>query len=241
VVDVGKSIFSTNVHAVDGRVVKAILLNAAEKTTDWDNGQANLGGIITTTQALDYSVGAGLLNLDRAYTQYTAGTTDLTSLNGGTVQSIGWAFGHAAPATPNDYYFADTLQSGKLAVTLSWFVDREINLDGISASDAVFDNLDLEVLRIIDASTTELVAQSISDYNNVEHLYFDIVNQGNYFLRVLYAGEIYNLTGSSSSGADYGLAWNYTVPEPSLLTLLAGIFPAILIFRRSRRRQIGPN
>ena len=236
VVDVGKSKFSSDVHAIDGRVVKAVLLNSAQKTSGWNNGQTTVSGVITTTQSLDYSVGAGLLNLDRAYTQYTAGTTDLTSLNGGTVQNIGWAFGHASAASPNDYYFADTLHSGKLAVTLSWFADRQMNSDGVSASDVMLSNLDLEVLRVVDPNTMELVAQSISDYNNVEHLYFDIANEGNYLLRVLYAGEIYNLSGAPSSGEDYGLAWFYAVPEPSLLTLLAAVIPAIMIFRRSRSK-----
>jgi Subtilase family len=236
VVDVGKSKFGSDVHAIDGRVVKAVLLNSADKNSGWNNGQTMVSGVITTTQALDYSVGAGLLNLDRTYSQYTAGTTDLASLTGGTVQNIGWAFGHASPASANDYYFADPLHSGKLAVTLTWFVDRKMNDDGISASDVMMSNLDLEVFRVVDPNTSELVAQSISDYNNVEHLYFDIANAGDYFLRVLYAGEIYNLSGSPSTGEDYGLAWFYAVPEPSILTLLAAAFPAILMFQKARRQ-----
>jgi hypothetical protein len=234
VVDVGKSKFASDAHAIDGRVVKAVLLNSADKPVGWNNGQAVIGGVVVTTQALDYSTGAGLLNLDKAYTQYTAGTTDLSSLTGGTVQNVGWAFGHVAPAGANDYIFANALNGGKLAVTLSWFVDRAMNADGQSASDIMFSNLDLEVFRVVDPQTTELVAQSISDYNNVEHLYFDVQTDGNYFLRVLYAGEAYNLTDIPSGGEDYGLAWYYTVPEPSVLVLLVGAVVAIMIFRRSR-------
>ena len=234
VVDVGKSKFASDAHAIDGRVVKAVLLNSADKPAGWDNGQTIVGGIVTTKQALDYSTGAGLLNLDKAYTQYTAGTTDLSSLTGGTVQSVGWAFGHVSPAGANDYGFADALHGGKLAVTLSWFVDRQMNGDGQSASDIMFSNLDLEVFRVVDPQTTQLVAESISDYNNTEHLYFDVPGDGNYFLRVLYAGEVYNLTDVSSTGEDYGLAWYYTVPEPSVLILLASALAAIVVFRRAR-------
>ena len=72
--DVGiTNVATMGVNAVNGNVIKAVLLNSADKIPGWDNGQTFSSGVVTTTQALDYSSGAGRMNLARAYTQYTGG------------------------------------------------------------------------------------------------------------------------------------------------------------------------
>ena len=77
----------------DARVIKANLLNSADKTVGWTNGQADDGfGVIRTTQSLDWALGAGQVNLDTAFDQYTAGTQDVPGLGGGNVQTIGWDY-----------------------------------------------------------------------------------------------------------------------------------------------------
>jgi subtilisin family serine protease len=46
----------------DARVVRAVLMNSADKIAGWDNGQQSVSGVITTTQSLDWNLGAGRLN-----------------------------------------------------------------------------------------------------------------------------------------------------------------------------------
>ena len=244
-VDAGKSLFATEA-SIDGRIIKAVLLNSASKTTDWDNGQKLVDGVVSTQQALDYSVGAGIINLSRAYTQYTSGTTDLAGLIGGNVHTTGWDLGEVASGTPTDYYITDKIKTGKLAVTLDWFVDRELvestATDGTTTTegtDVKFANLDLEVWRTVDGTPTELLAESNTLYDNVEHLYFDILSEGYYMLRVGYTGNAYDMT-SSADVATYGLAWA-VVPEPSTIVLLVGAAGcgAMLYWRRRKRATAG--
>ncbi|HSV15171.1 MAG TPA: S8 family serine peptidase, partial [Tepidisphaeraceae bacterium] len=64
-VDAAHSYFPNDDKAVDGRVIKAVLMNAADKTVGWDNGQSLVGGVVRTTQALDYATGAGRVDLSK--------------------------------------------------------------------------------------------------------------------------------------------------------------------------------
>jgi subtilisin family serine protease len=240
-VDAGKSRFGTEA-SIDGRIIKAVLLNSADKTADWDNGQKLVAGVVSTKQALDYSVGAGIVNLSRAYTQYTSGTTDLAGLIGGNVQTTGWDFGEVTEGTPNDYYLTGKLESGKLAVTLDWFVDRQLvestAEDGTTTTegtDVKFANLDLEVWLAVNGIPTELVAESSTLYDNVEHLYFDILSEGYYMLRVEYTDNVYEMTDTADVAA-YGLAWS-VVPEPSTIVLLVSAAGCGAFLYWCRRKQ----
>ena len=221
-VDVGLDIYAGNNAAVDGRVIKAVLLNSAAKTAGWDNGQSLLGGVVTTTQSLDYAVGAGALDLGKAYAQYTAGTSDVPGLGGGSVASIGWDYGQVSEGSPN-WYNLGSVESGKrLTATLAWFVNRSFTPFQL---DVQFANLDLEVWALDGiGSPAALVAQSQSIYNNVEHLQFDLPYASDYALRVLWAGEVYDM-GVTANTERYGLAWRIEsaipVPEPVAAMLVA--------------------
>jgi hypothetical protein len=145
---------SDNTNSRDGRVIKAVLLNSAEKTSGWDNGQTTWGTGVRTTQSLDYGVGAGQINLDSACDQYLAGTMDVAgqvSGNLGPVEPEGWDFGQVGKGTDNDYYINTRLKEGStFAATLSWFRDRSSS--GSTAYDNGQSNLDLIVF---DARTSE--------------------------------------------------------------------------------------
>ncbi len=238
VVDAGKKLFASNSHAIDGRIVKAVLLNSATKTAGWDNGQTLVGGVIKTTQSLDYSVGAGVLNLDTAYTQYTKGTADVAGLAGGSVSKIGWDFGGVAHGGANDYFIADTLSPGKFTATLIWFVDRELDSTGLDGTDVKFDNLDLQLWKVVDSQTNtlELVAESASLYNTVEHMYIDILESGSYMLRVLNSGAIFDLSAGTSASTEYGLAW-LAVPEPGTWAIFFVTGAGYAIYSRIRGRK----
>ncbi len=220
---------SGNADSRDGRVVKAVLLNSAEKTSGWDNGQTSFGSGVETTQSLDYEVGAGRINLDRAYDQYLSGTTDVAgqgSGNLGSVENEGWDFGLVSDGTDNDYYISVELQAGTdFSATLAWFRDRTY------VGSAVYDNgqSDLDLI-IFDASGGVFageISRSISDYNVVEHLYFTVPTTGYYGIRVNFDGVVFG----SQSSEEYGLAWS-SVPEPATVVLL--VIGGLALLKRRR-------
>ena len=219
---------AANANSRDARVLKSVLLNAATKTPGWNNGQALLGGVITTQQALDYTVGAGRVNCGAAYDQYLAGTTDLPGGGGGPVEEVGWDFGAVAPSGVNDYVIEPVLGGGTtMNVTLSSFRDRAFT-DAATVSDNAYRDLDLEVW---DATFTTLIAQSMSRYENVEHLAFPLPATGQYGLRVRYFQTMFG----TAADENYGLAWAAVVPDPAALWMMA--IPVLLLSRRPRRRN----
>jgi hypothetical protein len=242
-VDVGYDRF-TGGTSVDGRVVKAVLLNSARKLQGWNNGQADTHGVVTTTQSLDYAQGAGALDLAAAFEQYTAGTTDLPGTAGGLVDKIGWDFGQVAPGSPNDYRFGGPLLGGStMTATLDWFVTRTFDEATTDVKDVQFIDLDLLVYRSLPGGGSELVAQSISPYNVVEHLSFVLPDGGDYFMRVLWAGENYDLPGITPDATDYALAWSaVAVPEPaaSLFMVALALTGTLRRRRRAVRRVTSP-
>jgi hypothetical protein len=231
-VDVGKDRFGGG-NAIDGRVIKSVLQNSATKTAGWNNGQSILGGVITTTQSLDYAVGAGRINLGQAYSQYTAGTTDLPGLGGGAIQPVGWDFGQVAQGTPTDYYFSSSLAAGtQLTCTLDWFIDDGYNFSVLNAFDQSLDNLDLEVWHMTGGVPDQMTAHSMSTFNNVEHLSFALSDGGDYMIRVKWTGEVFDLINDVNS-EQFGLAWSAVpMPEPCALPVLT--FVAALAARHRR-------
>jgi len=221
-----------NANSRDARVVKAVLLNSADKIPGWNNGQQNVGGVIQTVQSLDYASGAGALNLDKAYDQYIeAGTRDAAGLGGGAVQEVGWDYGQVGAGQTNTYFIDDPLLEGStLTVTLDWFRERAFDPVAMTVADIAQANLDLFVRDLI-ANT--IIAASKSIYNNVEHLSFLLPKTSRYAIDVAYLGNLFgNITVEQ-----YGLAWQGTaavsaIPAPGTLALvLAGALGA----RLSRR------
>jgi hypothetical protein len=225
--------------ARDSRVVKSVLMNAADKTMGWDNGQIahpNGNGGVITTRGVDDRVGAGRLNLDRAFDQLLVGTTDLAGTNHGllgTVNPIGWDFGEVAQGVTNDYLINGIIEAGTtLTATLSWFRDRVTN-GATDFLDRSFDNLDLELWSAVAGNPQNLISQSASQYNNTEHFAFQVPQTGHYMLRVRWAGEIFDLI-SDANAEHYGLAWaTVAVPEPGTLTMFAVVvFGVCSVWRR---------
>lgn len=233
-------------HGYDGRVIKAVLLNSAEKIEGWNNGQHfdPNSTILRTTQGLDYATGAGRINLDRAFDQFTGGTTDNATIaaNGSHVLPIGWTFGNTDVTHPANYIIDQPLIAGQtLTATLTWFVHRSFT-DAINGADAIatddrFDNLDLQIWKLLNGVPTAEIAESASLYNNVQHLSFPVPQDGQYLLRVIWAGQQYDLT-TANPGAplpeEFALAWSNTaVPEPVGGLVLLLLIP-VLRFRRLR-------
>jgi hypothetical protein len=233
--DVGHDRFGGG-QSIDARTIKAVLLNSADKTAGWNNGQA-LGsdGVVRTTQSLDFATGAGRVDMNKAFDQYTAGTTNVPGLGGGAVLPIGWDYGTVAEGSPDDYLIGPSLLGGTtFTATLDWLEDATVSAGGIhSTAYHSFDNLDLQVWETSSGSLLREVAESSSTYNNVEHLNFALPDTANYMIRVLWDGKVYDVSGDPHN-SDFGLAWNATaIPEPGAFAMVFACIPVLMRRRRS--------
>jgi hypothetical protein len=231
-VDVGRALGLPN--SADGRVVKAVLMNSADKTQGWNNGQTATGiGVVTTTQALDFAVGAGRMNLARAYNYYadTNSTRDVPGTSPdilAPVQRTGWDFGTVRRTSANFYTVNAFMPEGStFTATLTWFVNRSINLSTLNfntLADSALANLELEIWRVVDGGFGMLLGRSISQFNNSEHLHFTVPpgQEGQYGIIVRYETDNWNFAGTTTEA--YALAWEFTpVPEPAGLLAVAGV------------------
>lgn len=251
IVDAGRTLYGTT-QAIDARVIKSVLLNSADKLPGWDNGQSISTGHIVTTQSLDYAQGAGRMNLSSAFDQYLdlghgglAATTDLPGLVPGSdviVGSVGWDFAQVGILSTNTYFLNQPLAGDSLfSATLAWFVDRNPGslADFAGAGEEHFANLELDVFQfdnLIDRNRLRTVAQSVSLFNVVEHLNFQIDETGYYGIDVRFPSSHWNFLGLDSE--TYGLAWNgLAVPEPHSLAMSLLALPACWL--RNGRRLVG--
>ena len=215
--------------SVDARrheVMRAVLLNSADKLADRGDGLAlgmtrnvkdKWGRVWTESNAyrdravpLQDDIGAGHLNAYRAYRQFAAGP----SAAGIEAGAIGWNYGaidrSASVGTVQDYPIAEALEAGSFfSATLTW--TRPVDLNDTN-SNGVFDegedftghdldDLDLYLLPIESDRLEDAVWSSESKIDSVEHIFHTLPNTGRYKLRVV-------LTQSRNPKAPtYALAW----------------------------------
>lgn len=190
--------------ASDMRTVKALLLNGAVKQANWMN---------IPPSPLDYTNGAGMLNVFNSYEQLFAGKhawNFSTNVPVGaahppvvTTASVpvlnGWDFNtnnsSSTDDTVNHYFFNVTNGVSKscftLTATLVW--NRHQN-------QAAINNLDL---YLYNAANSNLVAASTSVVDNVQQVFVRQLPQGRYDLQVWKAGG----SGIVSTNESYALAW----------------------------------
>ena len=213
-------VLSTNAEATQNMVVKSLLLTGADKTGGWSNGQFTTNGVVTTTQSLDWAVGAGRMDLARTFALQVNGQTGVDGIAvgaQGAVAASGWDFGAAQLGFDNDYTFGDVLLGGSTFTTsLSWMRVRQY-ADGF-VDDFAQANLNLSLWSLgSDNSFQSKVAESISLYNTVEHVSFALPQTGLYGLRVSYVDNTFDNTGGLWGGAGYlqgyGVAWQGQVRE----------------------------
>jgi len=209
-------------------VMKAVLLNSADKIQD--TGDGLLLGMSRTTLAkdnrtwldsdaykdpkipLDIQMGTGHLNAFRAYQQFNPGQWSSTA---SAVPPMGWDYGSVNESSFEDYVLEKPLKEGSfVALTLTW--DRLVELQdanknelydlGETFRDRGLNNLDLYLMPVTENDTGKSVCSSISDVDSVEHVFCQIPQAGRYKIRVQYRQKMNEATQA------YGLAW-WTVPE----------------------------
>ncbi|MEM6425190.1 MAG: S8 family serine peptidase [Cyanobacteria bacterium P01_D01_bin.128] len=206
-------------------VTKAVILNAADKLEDEGDG-LRLGMSRTLLDEsnqdwragdayrdrripLHVELGTGHLNAFRAYQQMAAG-----QWSAGLVPAIGWNYDRLSASGYQDYAIEQSLVGGSfISATLSW--DRIVLLNdtnqngqydiGETFNDQGMNNLDLYLLRADDDDIANSVWSSESEFDSLEHLFFQIPETGRYKLRVVYRQQL------NPVEQDYALAW-WAVP-----------------------------
>jgi hypothetical protein len=235
--------FGMTATALDSRVVRAVFMATAAKTDGWNNGQTTVGGVVRTTQSLDYATGAGALDLTTAGLTYVQGATiDVSGSGGGTIGSSGWDLAAVAVGSTTDYRFSATLDTPmELQVALGWFTGGVFDAASNTGSRTAFANLDLQVWQIVNGSFGTLVAESSSIYNNAEMLRLTLPQGGLYGLRVALPQMVYDIGSTPVASETYGLSWKMVaVPEPSAAVLAAtgAVLAAAVIRRRLGRPPV---
>ena len=212
--------------SIDSRrheVMKAVLLNSAEKIKDDGNGlKLGMTRTLIDKQNKDWLVsdaykdkaiplhtqmGTGHLNAFRAYQQFSAGQWTPSQA----VPAIGWDYRAIFAGTSAEYNLAKPLQKGSfVSVTLAWdrLVElRDINKDGKYNKGEIFrdrglNNLDLYLVKAdATASDKGSICASVSRVDSVEHIFCQVPENGNYKIRVKFKNSVNEPT------QPYALAW----------------------------------
>ncbi|TYQ26388.1 S8 family serine peptidase [Pseudanabaena sp. UWO311] len=215
--------------SIDARrheLIKAVLINSADKLKDIGNGKIlgmsktildAFGKTWIDTEAyssreipLSRSLGAGQLNANRAFQQYQAGQQ---SPNNGSanISAIGWDTNIVEVDKYQEYVFSEPLVADSfISATLTW--DRQVKLNdkngnglfdiGEEFSDEGFNKLELYLMRSQDTDIAQNIWSSVSQIDNLQHIFIKIPITGKYKLRVVFKSPQANLVSQR-----YGLAW----------------------------------
>lgn len=216
----------------DPMVMKAVLLNSADKLQDTGDG-LRLGMSRTLLDnrnqnwldsdayrdraiPLHRDLGTGHLNAYRAYQQLVAG-----AFAPGPVPPRGWTLSQLAwdgSEAVQDYLLTTPLKADSyLSATLTW--QRRVELvdsngnglydRGESFADEGLNNLDLYLLPIDAEDTRDNIWSSESQVDSVEHIFYKIPQTGRYKLRVVYHQQSHN-----QPIQPYALAWWAVAAQP---------------------------
>ncbi|NCO75479.1 MAG: S8 family serine peptidase [Cyanobacteria bacterium] len=204
-------------------VMKAILLNSADKLKDLGDG--NLLGMTRTifTQnnqtwlesdaynnpeiPLHIQMGTGHLNTMRAYKQLEAGQYNYKEK----VPSMGWNYAQIDKNQTHDYFIKQPLKGKSfITITLAW--DRLVELNDLNNNqeydlgenfiDEGLNNLDLELINNNNNNNKKITCSSISKVDSVEHIFCPIPETGEYKIRVKFTTQV------NKPIQFYGLAWH---------------------------------
>ncbi|MDR0533053.1 MAG: S8 family serine peptidase [Verrucomicrobiales bacterium] len=233
--DMAKNTMPDNASAQDTRVIKAVLMAGATKTTGWNNGQhVNGSGVIETTQSLDYQVGAGLVNLAQSAVVYqnpVTGSRTGLGLNG-------WDMAQLGNGDSMNYTLALSGSDIELTIALTWFSNTIYDAANETYQDISLSNFNLSVWLMDGDTFATMLAESDSLYNNTELLSLDLAGGLTYGFKVSFDGMVYDINGDLGGQTDtYAVAWSaQAIPEPSAWCyLIAGALLLALFQSRVRR------
>jgi Subtilase family len=208
-------------------VMKAVLLNSAEKIKDEGDGLTlGMSRTILTKDnrdwresdaysdrkiPLDYQMGTGHLNAFRAYEQFSPGQWSPDTA----VPPIGWDYRQVEEGNFKDYVLDKPLQEGSfVSITLAW--DRKVELEdknsngiydvGEKFSDRGLNTLDIYLMRAEDDDPGNSIWSSESDVDSVQHIFHQVPSTGKYKIRVKYRQRVNDPVQS------YAIAW-WTLPS----------------------------
>lgn len=210
-------------------VMKAVLLNAADKIRDQGNG-LNLSMTRTVldknnrswlesdayrdrTIPLNAQMGTGHLNTFRAYQQFSPGQWSPQTA----VPAIAWDYRTVTlgESPYQDYVLDQPLLAGSfVSATLTWnrlveLVDKnsndEFDLDE-SFRDRGLNDLNLYLMRVEDDDIRQSIWSSESTVDSVEHIFYQVPKTGRYKLRVQFQRQVHQ------ASQPYALAW-WTKPS----------------------------
>ena len=207
-------------------LIKAVLINSADKLKDLGDGKIlgmsktildAFGKTWIDTEAyssretpLSRSLGSGQLNANRALQQYQAGQQ---SPNNGSanISAIGWDTNIVEVDKYQEYVFSDSLVADSfISATLTW--DRQVKLNdkngnglfdiGEGFSNESFNKVELYLMRSQDTDISQNIWSSVSQIDNLQHIFIKIPVTGKYKLRVVFKSPQANIVSQR-----YGLAW----------------------------------
>ncbi|MDV3000146.1 MAG: hypothetical protein N5P05_001752 [Chroococcopsis gigantea SAG 12.99] len=208
-------------------VMKAVLINSADKLQDQGDGlllgmsrtvidKANRTWLDSEAYRnpkipLDMQMGAGQLNVFRAYQQFSGGQWKPGEL----VSPVGWDYNSLDANAHRDYILKRPLQENSyVSVTLAW--DRRVELSDSNGNDRYdmgetfrdrgLNRLDLYLLSADEDNNTRYACASISDVDSVQHIFCPVPKAGQYKIRVQYRQR------ENEAQQSYGLAW-WTVEQ----------------------------
>lgn len=260
-VQAGNSLSVGSTDATQVQTLKALLMNGADKASNWAPSAGN---------SLNQNVGAGSLDVYQSYQNLEAGQHAATAVNSsatpitnGTAAPLeGWNFATASSTGSNVSHYVFNLPqgatSGHLTATLVWNAQTLLSYSRISGtslyglampsasspggtapSPEAFNSL---YLYLYNATTGQLVSQSTSINDNTQTIFQSIssLTPGDkYDLEVFDAGYQQSTASSFTLNTSdpYALAWNVVAtPEPAALLLLAVGFVPLLLRRSVRLR-----
>ncbi len=203
-------------------VMKAVLLNSADKIKDTGNGKfLGMKKIILTKNnktwlesdaysdrqiPIDYQMGTGQLNVFRAYQQFSAGRWSPDHA----VNSMGWDYNVLSVSNYKDYIIDKPLQKDSfISATLVW--DRLVELNdknnncqydmGETFLNRGLNNLVIYLMKAEDNDINKSMWSSESKIDNIQHIFHLIPETGRYKIRVYFKEKV------NESNQNYALAW----------------------------------
>lgn len=222
-------------------MLKALLLNGAEKTPGWKSTVAD-----PETTPLDPVTGAGLLNVYNSYQNLIAGEQTFSTTQSGPVAPTS-----SGAVEPIEGWDLETL-TNSYSVAQGGYLDQSNHyLFDLSANTAPYFTLTATLiwwmelnqttlnnfyLYLFDTDTDQTIACSISTIDNVQEIYVPDLAPGDYDLAVVKSGS--NIVSTSDT---YALAFNFApVPEPPAGALVAAGVALLLIPALKRRSCSSP-